>query len=189
MSWLNISTLSPYGVWHLSRVGGSAPNKRSSPNDCDLHIRQKLIGAKLEPPMRSASCNAMQDSENRMDTNHRWLHGNHSNTNNWKMWPTKRYIHPRKLHMNHCQERRFGIHIIFPWHLPNFKNKCFLLPTINYTSILFWNNPILSYAQSMSLSQLATSMRKVGCPHQLPAARSFPTSTASTWTGLLAISV
>lgn len=184
-----MSTLSPYGVWHFSRVGSSAPNKRSSPNDCDLHIRQKLIGAKLEPPIffcLVVQCNARFGKQD----------GCEPSVASWKSQQHKRLkhvankkIHPRKLHMNHCQDRRFGIHIIFPWHLPNFKNKCFLLPTINYTSILFWNNPILSYAQSMSLSQLATSMRKVGCPHQLPAARSFPTSTASTWTWLLAISV
>ena len=178
-----------YGIYPVWVV--PVPNKRSSPNVCDLYIRQKLIGAKLEPPIRSASCNAMQDSENRMDANHRWLHGNHSNTNSWNMWPTKRYT--RENYTWTIAKTVVSVYISFFLDIfltsKYFKNKCFLLPTINYTSILFWNNPILSYAQSMSLSQLATSMRKVGCPHQLPAARSFFTSTASTWTWLLAISV
>ena len=189
MSWLNISTLSPYGVWHLSRVGSFLSQINAAhPTIVIFTFGRNWSERNWSPPFFSASCNAMQDSENRMDANHRWLHGNHSNTNGWNMWPKKWYT--RENYTWPIAKTVVSVYISFFLDIfVTSKNKCFLLPTINYTSILFWNNPILSYAQSMSLSQLATSMRKVGCPHQLPAARSFFTSTASTWTGLLAISV
>lgn len=170
-----------YGIYPVWVV--PVPNKRSSPNDCDLYIRQKLIGAKLEPPIFFClvQCNARFGKQDGCEPSvASWKSQQHKRLKH----VAKKMIHPRKLHMNHCQERRFGIHIIFPCHLRNFKKQ--VLPPSNnklyFYSILEQPNPILSYAQSMSLSQLATSMRKVGCPHQLPAARSFFTSTASTWT-------